>query len=99
MNYQSMPEPNASSDQPADEVIATISKFIAANLLRTPETQISSEQDLVGTGMIDSMGIMRLVEHIETSFDISVAPEDVTIENFLNTQLMAEYVLRSQSQN
>ena len=40
---------------------------------------------------------MRLIAFMESEFSINVPPEDVTIENFINLQMISEYVLRQKS--
>ncbi|MDV6029631.1 MAG: acyl carrier protein [Phycisphaera sp. RhM] len=66
--------------------------FIQHELMGNQADPISKDDDLLGGGHIDSMGIMRLVAFLETEFGVSVPPEDVTIENFETPQTIADYV-------
>nr|WP_161501224.1 acyl carrier protein [Rhodopirellula sp. SM50] len=66
--------------------------FIQHELMGNQTDPISTDDDLLGGGHIDSMGIMRLVAFLETEFGVSVPPEDVTIENFETPQTIADYV-------
>ena len=66
--------------------------FIQHELMGNQADPISNDDDLLGGGHIDSMGIMRLVAFLETEFGVSVPPEDVTIENFETPQTIADYV-------
>lgn len=50
------------------------------------------DENLLLTGLIDSMGVMRLVNHVQETFDIAIPPEDLTIENFSNLNAMHEYL-------
>ncbi|MEM6469273.1 MAG: acyl carrier protein [Planctomycetota bacterium] len=70
---------------------ARLIKFIREELVADPDA-ISDETDLLGSGHIDSMGIMRLVNHLESEFGVSVPPEDVTIENFETVTKIASYL-------
>jgi len=59
-----------------------------------PSLEIEPEDDLLGSGLLGSMEMMRLVEHLETTYDFRVAPEDMSIENFVTVAAMTDYVTR-----
>lgn len=66
-------------------------EFISREFL-SDDAELGNEDDLLTTGLIDSLGVMRLVSFMETEFCITVPPQDVTIENFLSVRTIAEYV-------
>lgn len=57
-----------------------------------PDLDIHPEDDLLTAGLVDSMGMMRLIQHIEEQFEIRVAPQDMTIENFITVEAMSNYI-------
>ncbi len=59
-----------------------------------PDLEIEPEDDLLGSGLLGSMEMMRLVEHLETTYDFRVAPQDMAIENFITVAAMVAYVER-----
>ena len=60
-------------------------KFITEEILSgKAQTELQSDDDLLATEIIDSMGVMRLISFVETTYGVRVPPEDVTIENFMN---------------
>ena len=70
-----------------------IIKYIQENLLNGKgEIELSPEDDLLGSGLIDSMGVMRLVGFVEETFNIKIPPEDIVIENFMDVKAIANYV-------
>jgi acyl carrier protein len=70
-----------------------IIKYIRENLLNGKgEIELSPEDDLLGSGILDSMGVMRLVGFVEETFNIKVPPEDIVIENFMDVQAITKYV-------
>ena len=76
--------------------IGLIREFIAEELvLDELEDEIGHDEDLLTSGMIDSLGVMRLVGFIQDEFEISVPPEDVTIENFLTLATISNYIARN----
>lgn len=73
--------------------------YIQAEILGSASTTtVTADDDLLATGIVDSMGVMRLVGHIEQAYSISVPPEDVTIDNFLTVAAIAAYIERKQTE-
>ena len=42
-----------------------------------PQESIDVQDDLLSEGIIDSLGMMKLIRFIEEKFDIKVRPEDM----------------------
>jgi acyl carrier protein len=45
-------------------------------------TELSRDDDLLRTGIIDSLGVTELIAFLEERYRIDVRPEDVVPENF-----------------
>jgi len=71
--------------------------YIRDSILGSPQTGIADVEDLLLSGLVDSVGIMRLIGWMETTFSIAIPPEDVTIENFGTIADMAGYIERRRS--
>jgi acyl carrier protein len=70
-----------------------ILKYIQDNLLvGKGEIELSPEDDLLGSGLLDSMGVMRLVAFIEENFNVKIPPQDIVIENFMDVKAITKYV-------
>ena len=70
-----------------------IIKYIQDNLLTGKgEIELSPEDDLLGSGLLDSMGVMRLVGFVEETFNINIPPEDIVIENFMDVKAITNYI-------
>lgn len=71
----------------------TILNYITRELSNDElEEELDVNDDLLGSGLIDSLGMMKLVLFIETEFNIQVPPEDMTIENFMTVGHINEYL-------
>mgnify|MGYP000126731445 CR=1 FL=1 len=55
-------------------------------------SELAHDDNLLTTGLVDSVGMMSLVVFIEDTFDLSVPPQDVTIENFLSINTIDAYL-------
>lgn len=74
--------------------------YIAHELLSNGEKVVINEDDnLLGNGLVDSVGMMSLVLFIEDTFEIDVPPEDVTIEHFLSINTIDAYLKKRQAQS
>ena len=72
---------------------AIIIKYIQDNLLSGKAgIELSPEDDLLGSGLLDSMGVMRLVGFVEETFNIKIPAEDIVIENFMDVKSITNYV-------
>ncbi|NNF17647.1 MAG: acyl carrier protein [Gammaproteobacteria bacterium] len=72
---------------------AAIKTFIADELLED-EMPVEDDENLLADGMVDSLGMLRLVGFIEESFGIRVPPEDFIIDNFRTLNLLHSYLTR-----
>jgi len=61
------------------------------------DLEILPEDDLLGSGLVESMGMMRLIQFVEDENEIKVSPQDMTIENFMTVQAIVDYVERSKN--
>ena len=56
--------------------------FIRSDLAKGVDDVDFESDSLVETGVIDSVGIMKLVEFIETTFSVKVTDDELVPENF-----------------
>lgn len=70
-----------------------ICQFISTNLLAiADEIEVLPEDELLAVGMLDSLQLMRLVQHIETRYELRVPPSDLVLENFQTVNAIARYL-------
>lgn len=60
-----------------------IKQFILKNyLFSDDDSALSNEDSLMQKGIVDSTGILELVNHIEETYKLKVADEEMVPENF-----------------
>ena len=69
-----------------------IVRFVNEELLGGTGPRVAADDEIVLDGTVDSLGVTRLVDFIETEFKLSVPAQDVTIDNFRTITTMAAYV-------
>ena len=73
------------------EIKDTLIQFIQNDLI-DDDQPISSDEDLLTTGLIDSVRVMRLVNFVGEAFTIEIPPEDMTIDHFISVDAISAYV-------
>lgn len=71
-----------------------IRHFIQIEILDDEDAVIEYDDDLLLNQVLDSLGVMRLVAHIEEAEGMIIPAEDVTIENFSSLRLIDAYLSR-----
>jgi acyl carrier protein len=74
-----------------------INKYIISELaVELDKKSLAPDEDLLGSGIIDSMGISKLVLFLEETFGIKFKDEDLVPENFQNLNSIVAYVEQKQ---
>ena len=72
--------------------------FITTQIAKKKEhREIGEEDDLIASGIIDSLGIMHLIGFLERTFGIRIPDEDFVPENFSSVKVIASFVSRSKA--
>jgi len=58
---------------------------------------VTQEEELLSSGLIDSITIMKLIAHLEETYKIKVPPQDMVIENFNTITSITEYITQQQN--
>jgi acyl carrier protein len=58
---------------------------------------LAPDQDLLASGLIDSLGVTQLAAYLEQRFGISVTDADLVPENFRSLEQIEAYVARKRS--
>ncbi|MBU2975944.1 acyl carrier protein [Zobellia sp. B3R18] len=69
-----------------------IVSYIKNKLASEPIEEIEADEDLLGSGLVDSIGMVQLILFIETEAAIKVLPEEMTIENFMTINHMLRFI-------
>lgn len=76
----------------APEIEEVITAFIRREILGGRDTFIDPEENLFTSGLVDSVGIMQLIAHLESSYALKIPPTDLTPANFRTIRVMATYL-------
>jgi len=72
----------------------TVQRRITTWFLESLHLEIPSpETDLLETGVLDSLGFVELVLHLEKEFGVKITLEHVEIDNFRSVERIAAFLL------
>lgn len=54
--------------------------------------ELQPQDDLLNTGILNSLGILKLVSFIEDRFNIQIPDEDILFENFQSVHRLSSYL-------
>lgn len=79
------------------EIIKSLKQFIKEELVPNFDPdELKENESLLERGVIDSMGIMKLLAFIEEKFQVKVSDEELIPENFETLSSIADLILKKQ---
>ena len=69
---------------------ATLTALVAT-IAEIPPADVDLDEDLLTGGLIDSIGIVRLIADAEAEFDVKVPDPDLVPENFRTLRVRTAY--------
>ena len=76
-----------------DKRLIKLIEFVKKDLARGKGvTELSETDDLVEAEVMDSLGIMKLILFLESSFSVKISDEDLTLENFRSIETIYSLV-------
>lgn len=77
-------------------MLEELRNFIQTDLLNLGDSDaLLDDQELLADGMVDSLGMIRLLAFIKETYQYNVPPEDFLIENFSSLNAIVAYLERS----
>lgn len=69
-----------------------IKAFIENELLIGRDIEVGYDDDLLLSGLVNSLGVMRLVTFTQETFNVDVPADEITIENFETINAVVNFV-------
>jgi len=70
-------------------------EFVLNEILRGEDAgPLSNEDNLIDSGVLDSMAMMQMVTHLEKNYGITVEANDLVPETFESIRALADFVAR-----
>ena len=72
-----------------------LKRFIYDNFPLAGTMGLETDQNILETGAVDSMGLLTIIGFIEDEFGIQISDDDVIMENFGTVDAIATFIQRS----
>ena len=80
-------------EQQQSEIREQVRTFILEELARRKGiTVFTDDESLTENGVVDSLGMFRLVTFLENNFNVRIADEDIVHENFRSVSEIERFV-------
>jgi acyl carrier protein len=66
--------------------------YIKNELLHGRHKNFTEKDDLLESGILNSLGILQIVAYVEDNLDLDIPSEDVVYENFHSVSALATYL-------
>ena len=71
---------------------AVLIEYITNEIMRNKNNKLDENEDLLSSGILNSLAILQLVAYIDETFGIQVPDEDVVYENFKSIHSLTNYL-------
>ncbi len=78
------------------EVRTQVRQFVTSNFYLADPDGFDDTTSLIGSGIIDSTGVLELVTFVENEYQIAVPDDDMIPSNFDSIEALVGFVLRKQ---
>jgi acyl carrier protein len=86
------------TNQPSSAIKDQIREFVRENLASAKGIgNFTDEESLTENGIIDSLGIFRLVSFLEDTFGVRLGDEEITAENLRSIDIIEQFVVSKTS--
>ena len=74
------------------EMISTIGKYIATELLKSPDKEIQPDEPLISGGMIDSFSLVDLALFVEETYNVRIDDTELNADTFDTLKELADLI-------
>ena len=77
------------------DVANSLKEFICSNFPLAAQEGISDSDLLLEEGIVDSLGVLEIVDYVEQTYGISIGDADMVLDNFGSIEIIASFIVRS----
>jgi acyl carrier protein len=79
------------SDQ---QIFDTLARFFAQEATGQGAIAVAPDTDIIGEGLVDSLAIFKLIAFVEETFGVTIAPDEVLLENFQTLRAVRNLIVK-----
>lgn len=74
------------------DILQTLAERIAADILKQPKRQLSPDQPLISSGLIDSFSLVDLALIVEDTFGVHIDDTELNADTFDTLEQLVELI-------
>ena len=75
-----------------NELAEALRRFVDENFLFGVATQYDDDDSFLENGIIDSTGVLELIAHLESTYDVAIDDEDLVPENLDSISGLTQFI-------
>jgi acyl carrier protein len=68
--------------------------FVQEGTVREAAIAVTPDTDIIAEGLVDSLGIFRLIAFVEEKFTVTIEPDEVLLENFQTLRALRNLIVK-----
>ena len=77
------------------QIFDTLVRFFAQERMgREVAVAVAPDTDIIGEGLVDSLGIFKLIAFVEEAFMVTIEPDEVLLENFQTLRALRNLIVK-----
>lgn len=78
-----------------EQIFNTLASFfVQEGTGREAAITVAPDTDIVGEGLVDSLGIFKLIAFVEETFKVTIEPDEVLLENFQTLRALRNLIVK-----
>jgi acyl carrier protein len=78
-----------------EQIFDALASFLAREGTgRGTAIAVAPDTDIIGEGLVDSLGIFKLIAFVEESFTVTIEPDEVLLENFQTLRALRNLIVK-----
>jgi acyl carrier protein len=71
-----------------------LAEYIRCHVSPIEKDSVAEDDDLIGEGLIDSLGIVQLLEYISQEFAVNIDADEIQPENFASVRAIGALIAK-----
>jgi acyl carrier protein len=77
--------------QTDDEIFGALASFFVQD---GRPVAVAPDTDIIAQGLVDSLGIFKLIAFVEEKFGVTIEPDEVLLENFQTLRALRNLIVK-----
>lgn len=76
-----------------EQIFDALASFLVQEGIGRGAAIVAPDTDIIGQGLVDSLGIFKLIAFVEETFAVTIEPDEVLLENFQTLRALRNLIV------